>query len=136
MTEFPSLSFFTHLQESMNANPEGSSHLDPNEAYCGFAIDTDLYVFEFDGRGCAAVVPGGNELDLDFVVAGPRSGWRELLEAAREPDGDKGTLGDFVARGILELRSADEGELPTARDALPFLDVFLSHARDLDVSFD
>ena len=77
---FPSPAFFQTLQEGMDREPGCTEPLDPCEAYCGLAIDEQLYVLEFDGRKCAAFVMGGNELDLDFVVAGPASAWQQIIE--------------------------------------------------------
>ena len=133
-TVFPSIHFFTQLQDAMNANPDASAHLAPSDAYCGICIGTHVFVLEFDGRECSAVVPGGNELDLDFVVAGEESAWQELLTTREEP-GPAGRLCDFVDRGLLELRSADESMLPAARETLPFLDVYFSRASGLELDF-
>jgi hypothetical protein len=120
----------------MEREPGRTEALDPCEAYCGFAIDQQLYVLEFDGRHCAAVVAGGNELDLDFVVAGPSSVWQQIVEAVEEPEGDRGaTLPGFVEQGALEIRPADGDGPELARAALPFLQVFLEPARGLELEF-
>ncbi len=133
---FPSPAFFQALQEGMDREPGCTEPLDPCEAYCGLAIDEQLYVLEFDGRKCAAVVMGGNELDLDFVVAGPASAWQQIIEAVEEPEGNtRATLPALVEQGVLEIRSTyDEGP-ELARAALPFLQIFLEQARGLDVKF-
>lgn len=133
---FPSPAFFQALQEEMDGDPGCTEPLDPCEAYCGLAIEEQLYVLEFDGRKCAAVVTGGNELDLDFVVAGPASAWQQVIEAVKEPDGNgKATLPALVEQGVLEVRSADDEGPERARVALPFLQIFLEQARGLDVGF-
>ena len=135
---FPSPTFFQALQKAMDREPGCTAHLEPCEAYCGLAIDQQLYVVEFDGRQCVAVVAGGNELDLDFVLAGPESAWRRIIEAGPgDPDGvARPTLSSSVEQGALEVRSAvDDGE-ELARAALPFLQGFLDQARGLDLKFD
>ena len=131
-TVFPSIEFFTRLQDAMNADLDGTSHLEPCDAYCGMAIGTHLFVLEFDGRACSAVVPGGNELDLDFVLAGSSTAWEKLFTAQKEA-GAAGALGDLVGDGVFELRSADDDMLPAARDALPFLEVFFSRAAGMEL---
>lgn len=133
---FPSLAFFTAVQEAMAREPDCTNDLDPCEAYCGLAVDQALYVLEFDGRQCAAVVSGGNELDLDFVVAGPLSTWQQIVEAAGEPaSASRPTLPALVENGALEVRSSDDEGPDLARAALPFLQVFMDRAGDLDVKF-
>jgi hypothetical protein len=131
---FPSRDFFAALQESLNADPACTGHLPGNEAYCGFAIDEQLFVLEFEGHECSAVVSGGNELDLDFVVAGPAEVWRGAIEAVED---QKDVLGlpKLVKSGALEIRSLGDDGLEMARETLPFLQVFLEHSRGLEVQF-
>jgi hypothetical protein len=119
----------------MERDPCATESLDPCEAYCGFAIDQSLYVFEFDGRQCVAMVVGGNELDLDFVIAGPTAAWRKIIEALEESaSGDGATLPVLVERGELEIRTTDDEGAELARAALPFLQIFLEHARGFAVT--
>ncbi len=133
---FPSPAFFQALKEAMEREPRCTEPLDPCEAYCGFAIDLQLYVLEFDGRQCSAVIAGGNELDLDFVVAGPASAWQQIIEAVEEPDSsEKPALPALVEQGVLEIRSTDDEGPELARAALPFLQIFLEQARGLDAKF-
>lgn len=127
---FPSLNFFRALQEVMEREPDCTASLAPCEAYCGFAIDQRLTVFEFDGRKCVAVVNGGNELDLDFVIAGPTSAWQQIIEALEESDSDpKVTLPSLVEQGALEIRTTDDEGVELAHAAMPFLQIFLEQAR-------
>jgi hypothetical protein len=119
----------------MSRDPRCTEHLEPSEAYCGFAIDDQLFVFEFDGRGCSDVVAGGNELDLDFVVAGSQAVWRQAVEALGGRDASA-TLPALVAKRALEIRSTIEAGPELGRKALPFLQVFLEQARTLELSFD
>jgi len=134
--QFPSLTFFEALQAAMESEPGCTESLDPCDAYCGFAIDQRLFVFEFDGRLCSAVVAGGNEIDLDFVVAGPASAWQQVIESVDEADPSaKATLPGLVEKGALEIRSADDEGPEMARVALPFLQIFLERARGLEVEF-
>lgn len=119
----------------MKRNPGCTASLDPCEAYCGFAIDQYLYIFEFDGRQCVAVINGGNELDLDFIVAGPTSAWRKIIEALEESNSDTGTtLPTLIEQGALEIRTTDDEGPELARAALPFLQIFLEQARGLAVT--
>ena len=130
---FPSLELFEALKNGLEEDPSCSEGVAPSDAYCGFAIDDRLVVFEFEGRSCAAVVSGGNELDLDFILAGPASVWQRALEALDGRDGD--TLGDLVKEGALEIRSFQDDGPPLAQAALPLLQVFLGRARGLDLRF-
>jgi hypothetical protein len=133
---FPGPAFFPALQEAMEHSPDCTAALDPCEAYCGFVIDQQLYVLEFDGRQCTAVIAGGNELDLDFVVAGPASTWQQIIEAVGESDSNpRATLPALVEQGELEIRSSDERGPELARAALPFLQIFLERARGFEVKF-
>ena len=136
---FPSSEFFRSLQKAMENDPACTQHLEPSDAYCGFAIDDRLYVFEFDGRSCVGAMGGGNELDLDFVVAGPRAVWRQALDAVAA--GGTGAVSEaalpaLVERGALEIRSQDDEGLELGRASLPFLQVFLEQARGLELEFD
>ncbi len=132
---FPGAEFFSALREAMERDPGATESFDPCEAYCGFAIGENLYVFEFDGRQCVAVVVGGNELDLDFVIAGPTAGWQKIVEALEESVSEnEATLPALVERGELEIRSRDDEGAELARAALPFLQVFLEHARSFAVT--
>ncbi len=135
-TIFPSSEFFRALQEAMDANPNCTSHLEPSDAYCGFAIDESLYVFEFDGRSCVGAMGGGNELDLDFVVAGPGAVWREALDAVAAGGAETAALPALVERGALEIRAQDDDGLEIGRSSLPFLQVFLDQAKGLELAFD
>jgi len=132
---FPSADFFRALRAAMNDDPECTAHLGPSEAYCGLAVGDHLFVVEFDGRSCVAVVAGGNELDLDFVVAGPAEVWRRAIEGLESGDA-AASLPALVEQEALEIRSADPEGQKLASDTLPFLQVFLGHARGLEVVFD
>jgi len=132
---FPSTEFFTSLQGGLNSDPSCTDHLDPSEAYCGLAVDDHLFVLEFDGHECSAVVAGGNEIDLDFVVAGPLAVWREAIQGVEARDDSSG-LPALVERGDLEVRHADDEGAHTARDTLPLLQILLEQSRGLDLEFE
>lgn len=134
---FPSLDFFQALKDRLAADPDCTASADPSEAYCGFAIGDALYVVEFDGRECAAVVHGGNPLDLDFVVAGAGDVWASIVGAIAEGEaGGDASLEKQLEQGALEIRSEmDDGE-PLARAALGFIQAFFDQARHLDVKLD
>jgi hypothetical protein len=127
---FPSGEFFCALQDRMNANPDCTKQLDPSEAFCGFAIDDSLFILEFDGRECSTVATSGNELDLDFVVAGPEATWRRAIEGAKASNPDL-SLSALVKSGELSVRSFDDEGTSLAGDAMPFLQVFLDQSRDV-----
>jgi hypothetical protein len=131
---FPSNHFFSALQESLNGDPGCTDHLESNESYCGFAIGEQLFVLEFDGHVCSAVVPGGNELDLDFVLAGPADTWRKAIEGVEAQDASAG-LDVLIEKGDLEVRSVDDAGLEMGRNTLPFLQIFLNQSRGLDLEF-
>ncbi len=131
---FPSPEFFETLKIGLEQEPACTEGVEPSEAYCGFAIDDRLFVFEFDGRTCAGTMSGGNELDLDFVLAGPSAVWHRALEGLESVDADT-SLTALLAEGALEVRSQDDGGPDLARAALPFLQVFLERARGLDLTY-
>ncbi len=133
---FPSSEFFRSLQAGMENDPGCTDHLDPSEAYCGIAVDDRLYVFEFDGRTCAGAVSGGNELDLDFIVAGPLEAWQQALEANVSKNGTGATLPSLYESGSLEIRAQDEEGRALGKATLPFLQVFLDQSRGLEITFD
>ena len=134
---FPSTSFFEALKERMDGDPDCSAGLAPCEAYCGLAFGDQLYVLEFDGRSCSAIVVGGNEIDLDFVVAGTDAVWQQFIDAIlREGDSPPKTLAALVGQGSLQVRSADDEGPKMAEAALPFLQVFLERARGLELTAD
>lgn len=132
---FPSAEFFAALQQAMEADPSCTEGLDPSDAYCGFAVDDRLFVFEFDGRTCAGAMAGGNELDLDFVVAGPAAVWKRALDAVAAGGGpeDANALPALVACGDLEIRAQDDDGLALAQRSLPFLQAFFAKAREFAV---
>ncbi len=132
---FPSTDFFHALRVALEQEPGVTDSLDPCEAYCGFEIDQQLYVFEFDGRECVAVVVGGNEIDLDFVLAGPTSAWQRIIETLGASESEeRATLSTLIDEGALEIRSTDDEGPELARAALPFLQVFLEQAGSLAVT--
>ena len=133
---FPSLEFFLSLKTRIEVDPVSMEGVDPSEAYCGLAIGDGLYVMEFDGRGCAGVMHGGNPLDLDFVLAGSRETWCGVISAIAGHEGADAdhTLEAMVRNGAIEVQSEDEEG--RARAALAFLQTFLDQARHLDVRFE
>jgi hypothetical protein len=131
---FPSAAFFEFCQQGLAADPSCSKHVEPSDAYCGFAIEDELFVFEFDGHSCSAVVRGGNELDLDFVLAGPEKSWRRAVEAAGDEGGDA-SLEQLIKGGDLEIRSSADDGPALANAALPLLQVFLERAKGTDLDF-
>ncbi len=126
---FPSLEFFRTLQKGLAENRSSTEDVPPSEAYCGFSVDGQLFVVEFDGRECAAVVSGGNPIDLDFVLAGPRESWHEAIA-----HGDARPLAELVESKAIRIASeADDGP-ELARAALPMLQIFLDQAQGMDVA--
>jgi hypothetical protein len=125
---FPSAEFFTTLQVGLKESG-ASEGVTPSEAYCGLMVDRDLFVLEFDGHQCAAVVSGGNSLDQELVLAGSRDAWYRALDAStRKPS----TLGELLDLGDLRIEAdLDDGE-DLARAALPMLQVFADQAAGLD----
>ena len=134
---FPSIEFFEALQRGLAENSAGAQDIEPSDAYCGLAIDEDLFVLEFDGRECSAIAPNGNRLDLDFVLAAPAETWRETIRSI----GDNGgadpdhTLAALVEAGAIEIQSEAEGGAALAHAAFGILQAFLDEAKTLDVSF-
>lgn len=126
---FPSVAFFQALQKKVAEDPTTLTELGPCEAYCGFGVGDRLFVLEFDGRECAAVVSGGNLLDLDFVVRGPEQAWKDVLSGA-------GSLAEQIDTGALEvITEADDGT-ELARAALPFLQGFFDLTEGLNIDFE
>jgi len=132
---FPSIEFFTSLQGNFNGDAGCVKHLDPSDAYCGLAIGDHLFVLEFDGHECSAVVAGGNTLDLDFVIAAPSVAWQQAIEGIMTSDMDV-SLPTLVENGEFEIQSVDDAGFDAARETLPLIQVFLEQARGLDLEFD
>lgn len=133
---FPSLEFFESLRAELSADPASTLGVDPSEAYCGFAIGDSLYVVEFDGRECAAVVHGGNPLDLDFVLAAPREVWKRAVAAITdEGAGGDSSLEQLIEQGAIEIRSEVDDGQELARAALGFVQLFFDQAKRFRVKF-
>ncbi len=133
---FPSLEFFESLRAQLSADSECTQAVGPSEAYCGFAIGDSLYVVEFDGRECTAVVHGGNPLDLDSILAAPRGIWEQAVAeiidgvAASNP-----VLERLIEQGAIEIGSAVDDGPELARAALGFIQLFFDQARHFQVEF-
>jgi hypothetical protein len=123
--KFPSAEFFLACKEGLSKDPANTRDVAPSEAYCGFSIEGQLFVFEFDGHACAAVVAGGNPIDLDFVISGPLAGWQRAIG-----DGEATELASLIQDGTLTIES-DEGE-EVAHAALPMLQAFVDQAQSCD----
>jgi hypothetical protein len=134
---FPSVAFFEALQKKVADDPKALTDLGPCEAYCGIAVGERLYVLEFDGRECAAVVSGGNPLDLDFVLRGSDQAWNALVSSlASGGSQPAGSLAQQIEAGALEVSSEDDDGPELARAALPFLQGFLALTQGLDIQFE
>lgn len=121
---FPSTEYFRALQKGLE-DPRAAKDVPPSEAYCGLRIDSSLFVLEFDGNQCAAVVSGGNPIDLDFVVGGSLDAWHQAIGAGG--DGPR-PLAELIASGELTIETeADDGEA-LAEAARPMLQAFLDQA--------
>ena len=134
---FPSIDFFEALQRGLAENSSGVEGVEPSDAYCGLAIDEDLFVLEFDGRVCSAIAPNGNRLDLDFVLAAPAATWRETISAIAKNGGADAdhTLAALVEAGAIEIQSEAEDGAELAHAAFGILQAFLDEAKTLDTSF-
>ena len=128
---FPSVEFFKALAERVEAEPALLEEVPPSEAYCGIGVGESLYVLEFDGRSCAGVAPGGNPLDLDFVLAGSSEAWRKAIDSVMTGGSD--SLAALVEAGTLEIRADDDEGRDAARATLTFLQAFLVAARGLEL---
>ena len=134
---FPSVAFFQALQNEVADNPTALKDLGPCEAYCGIAVGDRLFVLEFDGRECAAVVSGGNPLDLDFVLRGSGQVWKGLVSSLASAGSEPaGSLARQIEAGALEVATEDDEGVELARAALPFLQGFLALTRGLNVDFE
>ena len=85
---FPSLGWIELLQTQMNSKPEKYRRF--GTADCRFvirieadepAVDAVRYGVVFEEYGCteAGVVASEEAFDPDFVIAGPRSAWAEMV---------------------------------------------------------
>ncbi len=134
---FPSLAFFQALQKEVAADPTALKEFGRCEAYCGIAVGDRLFVLEFDGRECAAVVSGGNPLDLDFVLRGSDQAWKSLVSSAASGGSEPaGSLARQIETGALEVETEADDGVQLARAALPFLQGFLALTKGLDVDFE
>ena len=95
-------------------------------------------MLEFDGRECAAVISGGNPLDLDFVLRGSEQVWKDLISSLARSGGSEpaGSLAHQIDAGALEVATEDDEGAELARAALPFLQEFLALTLGLDVDFE
>ena len=128
-SEFPDVEFFRMLQKGLAENQSSIEGVPPSEAYCGFLVDSRLYVFEFDGSNCAAVVSGGNPLDLDFVLAGSSEGWHEAIAS-----GGARPLAELIESGAIRIESEVDDGPELAHAALPMLQAFLDQAQGMNVA--
>jgi len=86
--DFPSLAFMEALARSVNGNPNFRS-LGTMDLALGIRIladgkhrQTHLYTFLFDGYTCehVAEASAGAVPDLDFVIEGTYSAWKEMFQ--------------------------------------------------------
>ena len=134
---FPSVAFFQALQKKVADDPKALTDLGPCEAYCGIAVGDRLFVLEFDGRECAAIVSGGNPLDLDFVLRGSEQAWNRLVSSLASGGSEPaGSLAQQIEAGALEVATEDDEGAELARAALPFLQGFLALTQGLDIQFE
>ena len=132
---FPSLEFFEALKKRLEEDAGSMADVEPSEAYCGLEIGDRLFVLEFEGHECVAAVPGGNPIDLDFVLAGSTDVWQTAVQSAAEGEAQN-TLTELVERGKLEIQSEDLDGNELARGALPFLEAFLGLAKGFELDFE
>jgi hypothetical protein len=133
---FPTLQFFTTLQESLSQRSETLGNVEPSDAYCGVGVGDRLFVLEFDGRACSAVAQGGNVLDLDFVVTGPDEAWRHVIESSADGSGaPSSALAAHVARRDLSIESEAEDGSERAAATMGLLQAFLDGARGLEIEY-
>jgi len=80
---FPSVAFFEALQGQMRAAEERFSRLGFFDTTFGIRVLGDgprTFVLAFEVFDCVRVAEGVDGVDVDFVVEGPFSAWREMLD--------------------------------------------------------
>jgi hypothetical protein len=89
--KFPSQAWFAALQEEAAEKPDRYRRLGFTEATVGVKIEPSNgdagsgYVLDFHGYGCRSVAQSDQpEATADFVLAGPYSAWKEMIENIRE----------------------------------------------------
>ncbi len=132
---FPSIEFFEALKKRLEEDTVSMADVEPSEAYCGLEIGDRLFVLEFEGHECVAAVPGGNPIDLDFVLAGSTDIWQTAVQSVVKGE-TRNTLTELVEKGALEIQSEDPDGNELARSALPFLEAFLSQAKGFELDFE
>ena len=96
-------------------------------------IDDRLIVLEFDGRNCAAIVPSGNLLDLDFYLSGSEAAWRDAI-TPQGGGGSSRTLASLVASGDIEIKSESDGGEQLGQAALGILQAFFDQAKGVELA--
>lgn len=89
---FPSLEWLEVLQERMNGNVEKYQHYGVANTQFVIRIDDangsvrDVYGLKFDDYACTLVrqITNEEEIDADFVIAGPIEAWREMVDNIAE----------------------------------------------------
>lgn len=135
---FPTLRFFSQLQQNLSEHPESAQDVEPSDAYCGLGIGDRLFVLEFDGRSCSAVAQGGNALDLDFVLTGSDEVWRRVIGSIADvssAQSEGNGLAALVAQDALTIESEAEDGSERAAAAMGLLQAFLDGARGLEIEY-
>lgn len=88
--KFPSSEWFQALQERAAAKPERFKKLGFVDANVGVSVEPENggapagFVLEFSGYGCKQVTESKRPGDAaDFVIGGPYSSWKEMIENIR-----------------------------------------------------
>jgi hypothetical protein len=78
---FPSLEFFSALQQRTKEEHALFEKLGYCDTSFGVQVDDRLYSIHFEVYECVGVEEGGDRSRLDFVLAAPRATWLEMLES-------------------------------------------------------
>lgn len=81
VVRFPSLDFFRALQERTLVARPRFEKLGYCDTTFGVRIGSDLYALTFEVYECTRVEKVDGSAELDFVLAGPRKLWKQLIES-------------------------------------------------------
>jgi hypothetical protein len=129
---FPSLDFFSALKKQ---SPEGSDSLEAvgdDDIMIGVEIGQSVFMMELADRACVAVAPGGNPIDMDFILKGAPENWLKLLSSVGDADAFGALIGQGRAIGV----DSEVGGYDRFVELVPALRTLFAGAQSFDWTAD